>query len=169
MTQNPYDQPYAGPPPSYAPEPGPVPEPGPDRRLYRRNRLILGGVLLAALIAGAVIVSLIGSSDRPLKVTFALIDIGGDSDCSGGDGGYDDIGPGMPLTVKDQDGKIIGSGTLPDKGEEYAGVGCEWTLHVMVPDDAQQYAVEGGSRGAVTFSHADLEEAHWEAHLSIGD
>jgi hypothetical protein len=145
--------------------------PAADPAQNRRNPLVLIigiGALLTALVAVTLVLVFTGSNERPMKVTLALFD--SDATCTeGGSGGYDDIGPGMPITVKDQDGKVIGSESLPADGEYYAGAGCEWTVTVMVPDDAQQYAVEGGSRGAVTYSRAKLEENNWTAELSIGD
>jgi hypothetical protein len=142
----------------------------PDGVNSNRTKILIalgGAVLLVVIIA---IVLLTGSSERPLKVRLGLFDAG--SDCDGGSGGYDDLGPGMPITVKDQDGKLIGSSTLPEGGEpqEIDGLrfGCIWETVVMVPDDAEQYAVEGGSRGAVTYSRDTIENEGWIAELSIG-
>jgi len=144
-----------------------VPEPAPAPNRNRRY-LLLGGALALVVIVVVAIVALTGSSDRPLKVSIALFDLDGSSDCSGGTGGYNDIGPGMPVTVKDETGKIIGSGSLPEHGKDLEGLGCEWSISVIVPDDAKQYAVEGGDRGAVTYSRAQLDKDGWKAELSIG-
>lgn len=161
-----YQQPYA------VFDPAPPEPPAEDHRRRRVAAFIAAAVLLLAAI-GTLIVLFTGDSERPLTVKLQLLDFDGGSDCDGGSGGYDDIGPGMPITVKDQDGKLIGSGSLPDSGEsqDVDGVtyGCIWSVAVMVPDDAQQYAVEGGSRGAVTYSQETLADHDWTAELSIGD
>ena len=143
----------------------PVP---PATRRYPLGTLIAGAALLVGLLI-ALLLFLTGSTERPLKVQLALFDVDGSSDCSGGSGGYSDIGPGMPITVRDQDGTLIGSSSLPSDGDDLGGMGCVWETVVTVPDDAQQYAVEGGSRGAVTYSLDTLEnEDNWTAELSLG-
>jgi hypothetical protein len=146
------------------PPPAPIPH---QNRRYPLGLIVAAAVLVLGLLL-ALILFLTGSSERPLTVKLALFDP--DASCSeGGSGGYDDIGPGMPITVKDQNGKLIGSESLTEKGEFYPMAGCEWTTVITVPDDAEQYAVEGGSRGAVTYSRAKLEENDWTAELSIGN
>jgi hypothetical protein len=148
-----------------SPHAGFMPPSTPSRPL---SLMIASAVLIIGLLV-ALLLFLNGSSERPLKVRLALFDVDGSSDCSGGSGGYSDVGPGMPITVKDQDGKLIGSSSLPSDGEDLNGLGCVWETVVMVPDAAQQYAVEGGSRGAVTFSLDKLQnEENWTAELSLG-
>jgi hypothetical protein len=133
-----------------------------------RRKLWIGLGASALVIAAAVLVlafTVFGSSDQGVTIKFGLLD--SSSSCSGGDGGYSDIGPGMPLTVRNEDNKIIASTTLPETGQD--GFGCIWTMHVLVPDDAEQYSVEGGSRGAVTYSREQLEKDDWVVELEIGD
>jgi hypothetical protein len=148
-------------------QPPAQPAPAPDMH-KRISRLILGGFVLVAAVAGTLIFTLQGGHDRLLTIEYGLLDTDGGSDCSGGGGGYDDIAPGMPVTVSDEKGTIIASTSLPDEGEEF-GVGCIWTMRVAVPDDAAQYAIEGGRRGTVTYSHQELEGDHWKASISVGD
>lgn len=169
MTQPQQPQPYYAQPYTGTFGPTPPPPPAPSHRRHNLNTLIAAAVLLGAALITLIVLLTTGSSERPLKVSFGLTDSDGGVTCEdGGSGGYSDIAPGMPLTVRDQDGKLIGSGSLPDKGEDYAPVGCIWTLTVVVPDDAEQYAVEGGHRGEVTYSRDKLEEEDWHVVIGIG-
>ena len=163
MTQT-YDAPVYPPVVETAPV---QPAPAPDKQ-KRISWLILGAFVLAAAVAGTLVFTLQGSSDRLLTIEYGLLDSEGGSDCSGGDGGYSDIGPGMPVTVSDEKGTILASTTLPEDGEEFA-FGCIWTMHVAVPGDAAQYSVEGGRRGAVTYSQQELDKADWKVSVGIGD
>jgi hypothetical protein len=133
----------------------------------RRKLWIALAALIIVIVIGVALTLVLTLSDgpgRPLTIKFGLLDA--DSSCSGGSGGYSDIDPGMPVTVRDQDNKIIASTTLPEDGE--GGFGCIWTMRVAVPDDAEQYSIEGGSRGAVTYSRQQLEEDDWTAELVLG-
>ncbi|MCU1614692.1 MAG: putative rane protein [Frankiales bacterium] len=138
--------------------------PAPVAPSRRKPLLIAAGVLVAGLATAATLLLTSGPTMHPLTIDVALLDA--DSGCSGGAGGYSDIGPGQPVTVKDENGKILASTVLPDTGG--GSFGCVWTMHVVVPDNAQQYGVEMGRRGTVTFSHDKLVADHWKAELSIG-
>lgn len=89
-----------------------------------------------------------------------------------GTGGYSDISPGTSVTVKNGDGKVLGAttlgvGTASSNGAQQAY--CDWT--VKVPDVAADegfYAVEVGSRGAVTMSKDDLAGKKWTVSVSLG-
>lgn len=113
-----------------------------------------------------------GSEPRHvLTVRFGLDDLGATC-ATGGTGGYDDIGPGLPITVRDEAGEVIGSGALTDEGEDRttpngAQAGCFWTVPIEVPDDREFYVVEGGRRGEVSFPRADLEANDWTAELGL--
>jgi hypothetical protein len=151
-----------------------APQPGPS--LFRRRPLLLGAAALA-LVAGLVVAGVAvfggfgGPDEHPMTIRFGLFDATGDGgNCSdGGSGGYSDINPGTPVTVKDETGKIVASTELPDTGKDNGeSTGCIWTMHVTVPTDAKQYAVEVGRRGAVTYSHDKLVAAHWTTETSLG-
>lgn len=132
--------------------------------------LIVIGVLILGLIT-ALVLFLAGEDERPLTVQFGLLDSDGGVSCDEGGGpGYNDIGPGMPITVRNEEGTLIGSGSLPDTGDdEYEPFGCIWTVQVMVPEGHKQYAVEGGDRGEVTFSSDKLEGQDWIVEVGVGD
>ena len=152
--------------PGYSPFLPAAPAAPPVRR-NRRSLFIVGGVV--ALVAiGVGVNALAGDTERPMTIKFTLFDVDGGIHCdSGGTGGYSDIGPGQPVTVKDETGKILASTTLPDTGEEADGLGCTWTMHVLVPEDAAQYGVEVGRRGTVTFEHDKLAKDKWVAETGI--
>jgi hypothetical protein len=141
--------------------------PAMDKR-RKLGLLIAGAFVLVAAVVVTLALTFSGSK-QPLTIEYGLMDIGGDSDCSGGDGGYSDIGPGMPVTVSDETGRILASTTLPEEGEGFSGVGCIWTMQVVVDGGAEQYSIEGGRRGAVTYSHAELEQKEWKVSVGVGD
>jgi hypothetical protein len=158
-------QPAAVPATGAAPFPA-EPAPARDKRT-RTSLLVVAFFVLVVAVAGTLVFTL-QASRQPLTIEYGLLDTDGGSDCSGGDGGYSDIAPGMPVTVADEKGTILASTTIPETGEDL-GFGCIWTLRVAVPDDAAQYSIEGGRRGAVTYSHQELQAQHWQVSLGIGD
>ena len=152
--------------PGYPPPVQPAAKPAANQK--KVIAAFIGGAVV--LLAAATIVSLTLVKDVPQRMTidFGLFDTSGGTSCaSGGDGGYNDIAPGMPVTVKDEEGTVLASTTLPSKGHE-SSVGCIWTMHVLVPDDAKQYGVEGGRRGTVTYSHSQMVKKDWKVELSVG-
>ena len=123
--------------------------------------------------------------------TFALNgenmnDIDGNWTSCSGTGGYDDFRAGMDVTVRDGSGKIIGTGSARnmDPGDEpeanpitpleFAAVaakradGCTLKFEVPLVEAADFYAVEAGSRGDLTYSHAELEATDWWIQLTLG-
>jgi hypothetical protein len=152
------------------------PSPVPRRRRWWPWALLAAVVLLAGGIGVALWAASDGSGpgQRPLTVKFGLIDDDTDepTDCArGGNGGYSDIGPGMPLTVRDQDNRVIAAGSLPSSGEvqRVSGypVGCIWTLQFMVPAEAEHYTVDSGDRGSMSFSRTELAEQDWTVEVGL--
>jgi len=96
---------------------------------------------------------------------FPSIDVSG-STCHG-KSGYSDIAPGMPVTVKDESGKLLGATTL------LFGTGstthCDFDFTIDGVGDASIYSVEGGRRGAISYTKAQLEANGWTVGLSIGN
>src|SRR4051794_16490416 len=92
--------------------------------------LIAGGGLAVGAVATLLALTLGGGPGQALTLKFTLFDVEDGGNCAtGGSGGYGDLGPGQPVTVKDETGKIVASTTLPDSGEDAgAGMGCTWTM-----------------------------------------
>lgn len=153
--------------------PAPV-APKPKMSGNRKLALVIGGGVLVGAIATVVIWAtggFGGYSQHSLTIHYGLIDYEDGGNCeTGGTDGYSDVAPGMPVTVRDEKNDVIASTSLPDHGFEHAGVdvGCVWTMKVMVPDDAQQYQIEGGRRGTVTYSHAEVVGDKWTVEITLG-
>ncbi|MFF2662868.1 hypothetical protein ACFVUH_36630 [Kitasatospora sp. NPDC058032] len=75
----------------------------------------------------------------------------------GGQGGYDDIGQGTPVTVFNENGKVLAKGAL-GAGKGKGLDGCVFTLRVEeVPIGPQFYQVEVSHRGKITLPKAEAE------------
>lgn len=153
----------------------PPPPPAPPTPWYRRRRLQVLAGAVTALVALAIVLPLTltgGPTEVPMTIVLALIDSDGGNCSDGGNGGYGDIEPGMPVTVEDESHKVLASSSLPSHGYDGDGsvdMGCVWKMVVKVPADRQQYGVTAGSRGTVTFDRTQLIRDKWEASLSIGE
>ncbi len=77
-----------------------------------------------------------------------------------------DVGNGSRLTVTDEDGDVIGTGTFDlSPGLERGVDTCDWTATAEVPEDAGFYQLDaGGDLG--TFSAAELAPS-WDVALHI--
>lgn len=86
-----------------------------------------------------------------------------------GSGGYSDIQPGLPVTIKDEVGKIIGTTSLGSgsPGTDYFS-GCTMSFSFDAVPDANIYSVEAGRRGAVSYTKAQLEGNGWKVAMFIG-
>ena len=94
-------------------------------RSSRNVYLAIIGV--GALIIATIIFFALQGRGQTLTVNFGLIDFDGSSSCAGGTGGYSDVGPGMDVVVRDNDGQVIATGALAAGGEDLDGSGCVWT------------------------------------------
>lgn len=144
----------------------------------RRAWVVLGAVIFVA-VAGAIAFVGLGSSGalsprHTIDGTFELND--SDTEFSSisttggtckGTGGYSDMGPGRPVTVRDDTGKILASTTLG------TGTGssrrCVWVFTLPDVPEVSFYAVEVGRRGEVTYSLADMKANDWTVSLTLGD
>ena len=162
----------------------------------RRRGVLISGLLAVSLLAvGAFAVVALTKKDT-IEGTFTLFsaeDVEGDlPDCEG-TGGYSDISSGVPVTVRDQDDNIVGSGTLQNgskkeiarrlaaQGDEVKTVKAaedlvdqiDGTFCVLVFDvdvkEAEFYDIQVGKRGKISYSRAQLEDRKWQAAFSIGD
>ena len=87
------------------------------------------------------------------------------STCSG-EGGYSDIQAGMPITVKDENGKILGATSLGEGSG--SAFDCTFTYTFTDVGDASIYSIEGGRRGAVSYTKDQMESQNWTVALQIG-
>jgi len=75
--------------------------------------------------------------------------------CSGS-GGYDDIGQGTQITIRDGDGTKVALGALASGHPGGSTVGCIYRYAVLdVPAGGGIYSVEVGSRGEINFTEAE--------------
>jgi hypothetical protein len=92
------------------------------------------------------------------------------SNCSGA-GGYSDLTAGAAVTVKNESGTVIATGSL-DRGVSdatYPTVVCHFSFTISNIPDAKFYSVEVTHRGALTYSQDQLNSDGWQVDASIGD
>jgi hypothetical protein len=145
--------------------------------MWRQRRLQLAAGAAALVLAAVLSVVLLAGGSKDLGITFTLQDFGGRSDCEGGSGGYDDIGPGTNVVVRNNDGQVIGTARLGDgeslslaeELDEVLAGGCIWSTTVQgVPTGEDFYSVSVGDRGEQTYSEDDLDNEGWGLSLQIG-
>lgn len=107
--------------------------------------------------------------------TFELIDdnIGGQLDNCRGKGGYSDIEAFMPVTIRDQNGNVIGTGKTglgkkSNYGSSFTLEACTFDFEVKNIKKSDIYVVEIGERGSVTHSFQEMEEVKWNIQLVLG-
>lgn len=137
----------------------------------------------AALTAALAVAALTGCASRisgqpradipttPVSVTLVLHDAATALDCAaGGVGGYDDIGEGADVTLTDQTGEIIASGSLdPGTADSADAAACDFTATLTdVPADRTQYQVSVSHRGQITHSYPEMVSEGWAFTLTLG-
>lgn len=102
-----------------------------------------------------------------------------------GTGGYGDFGPGMDVTIRDGDGKIVGATSTRSFSEadlvseisnvrDMASLAKSTKLQCYVVFDPLQipkvdfYEVEIGSRGSLTYSFEELKESGFWTFSTLG-
>lgn len=90
-----------------------------------------------------------------------------------GKGGYSDINEGAAVVVTDQDGRIVGTGSLSAGAPAGSRVGftaarCEFTFTIPGRLNEQFLGVEVSHRGRQTYSRAQLDAASWDVRLTLG-
>ncbi len=169
------------------------------RKVRKRPRgLLIAGVAVAAVIAGGLAFMALKPTPEPTEpgpdaigLEFVLLDLDGNvSGTTGncyGSGGYDDFGAGMDISIKNQDGKLIGSGSTlsyedllveyPEYGKTVVGdsdlddeavIGCAVAALVPVSEEADFYEVSVGRRGTNSTSRKEMEKNDWRVQLSLG-
>ena len=143
----------------------------------RRALLALGAVIFVAVVAAAGFIALAGSGSLTPQhtisgsfdvlatdQTFPSIQMVG-SGCQG-TGGYADIVPGAQVTLKDGDGKTLGSTQLS------SGTGttssCTFTFSIDNVPEVPFYSLEVSHRGAITESLAQMQADAWAFGLTLG-
>jgi serine/threonine-protein kinase len=132
------------------------------------------GVVLAAADSGKAVAHVGGADAEKHTITGTMTvwdsraHYASKWDCSG-EGGYDDIRYGTPVTVRDGTGRIIATGSLDGgKSVEPSGGACEFTFRVDGVPKVDFYQVEVSHRGALTYSFSDLETHGWSVTASLG-
>jgi hypothetical protein len=119
--------------------------------------VIIGGVLLTAV--GLTLIFTLGDGGHTIDGSFSLFDKDVGSDCQGS-AGYNDIGPGASVTVRNESGETIGTANLSN-GDYVSGVGCDYTFTVEDVPDAKFYRIEVSHRGEVEYSFRQMEATDW--------
>lgn len=129
-------------------------------------------IIFSALIFTAMNI-LLGCSVGAKTVTgsFSVIDTGqaytvGNS-CSTYGSGYDDVGVGTDVVVKNGEGAIVGVGKL-EVGLAESAYECRFPFTLEVKE-AEFYSFEVGDRGELSYSRADLEAMGWSVAFSLGN
>jgi hypothetical protein len=178
-----WGQPLQGPPTQTAWGAAPPP-PRPPRQWYQRPEILVALGLVVVLILGTGVYAAtksLGETATPTTTTqerhvitgtFLLSGTEGDDFFADGGGcqgtsGYDDVEPGLQVTVSDQSGTVIGNGAL-DSGEAQEG-GCVFRFEVNNIPVASFYKVAVGRRGEISYSLDQMKQASWSVELSLGD
>jgi hypothetical protein len=91
------------------------------------------------------------------------------SACSG-TGGYEDLTGGAPVTITNESGAIIATGSL-DAGVSdatYPTVVCHFAYTISNVPAAKFYTVEVSHRGGLTYSQEQLDANGWKSDATIG-
>jgi hypothetical protein len=148
----------------------------------RSKVLIFGaaGLSLLLLVVGAVLAVRVGvgREDAPATTTTRPTMTGimtlHDPDaayqfgevCSGTNG-YDDVDTGASVVVTNEQGTVIGTGSL-GQGSTSPDGDCVFNFTVAGVPEARFYGVEVSHRGKVTFSHEQLDQDRWNVELTLG-
>lgn len=109
-----------------------------------------------------------------IRGSLNLIDskIGGTLNKCYGTGGFDDIGPSMPVTVRDGKGNILATGTTgtgsQPQNSEYAAVECTFKFQVDNIPKSNFYSIEVNRRGELNFSFEEMQRKNWEVNFTLG-
>ena len=84
-----------------------------------------------------------------------------------GSGGMDDLKSYAPVTITDEQGKILAMGELGRGREDSEG--CTMSFTVENIPKSNFYSVEVARRGKVTYSFDRMIESRWRVGLSVGE
>ncbi|MDI9900275.1 hypothetical protein QM716_10450 [Rhodococcus sp. IEGM 1409] len=154
---------YPPPPETGFPTPAPQPASNNNKRV-----LIIGGVVIAAIVIAIIAVFTLRDTEPKtfnLEGNVGIIDGASelsDNRCAG-KGGYKDLSEGASVTIGDEAGKTVATGSIT--GSEYIDGACMLTFSIPVPADLDFYQVEVSHRGVVTYSNEDARSGPF---MSIG-
>ena len=83
-----------------------------------------------------------------------------------GTGGYADIAPGAPVTLRDGAAALLGTTTL--SGGSGSATECDFTFSFANVPEVGAYTVEVSGRGAVTNALDDMKAQDWTFALRLG-
>ncbi|MCD2105291.1 MULTISPECIES: hypothetical protein [Rhodococcus] len=151
-----------------APDSGlPVPAPQPVSNSNKRVFIIGAAVIAVIALALIAVFTLRDTSPKTFEMKGSVGIIDGvtklsDNRCAG-KGGYKDLSEGASVTIGDQSGKTVATGSIASS--EYVSGACMLTFSIQVPAKLDFYQVEVSHRGVVTYSN---EEARSGPFMSIG-
>lgn len=87
--------------------------------------------------------------------------------CSG-NGVYSDFGPGMNVTIENELGGIIGTGTTESVDDGEDSPFCEVTFEITDLPESKLYVIGTEGRGNFSYSRADMEEMGWHVGVTFG-
>lgn len=119
---------------------------------------LVGGAILSVAIVAAFLL-LVGG--HRVEGSFSMPR----SDCQGS-GGHDDIGPGTMVTIRNESGSTIATGSL---GAGRGDGGCNYAFAINGVPDAKFYRIEVSHGGEVEYSLAEMESDEWIVIVSLGD
>ena len=85
-----------------------------------------------------------------------------------GEDGYDDVGPGMPIEVYDQDGDLLGETALASGFVLETGR-CSFHVVIQNVPEAEVYVVSSPDRGELRFTRGDMAASDWIVTMSLGN
>lgn len=91
-------------------------------------------------------------------------------DCTGY-GGFDDIGPGTAVTIRDENAVTIAVGRLSDgtwTASSNSTGRCAFSFSVPNVPDRPFYSIEVSHRGEISASREELEANRWQISLALG-
>jgi hypothetical protein len=107
--------------------------------------------------------------DDPLDENDLGIDDGNfyvnNGSCEGADG-YDDVQSGLQVTVSNEAGTVIGTGSLDTS--EVTDEGCRFNFRVDNVPVAKFYKIAVGRRGELSYSYEDMKANSWSVSLTLG-
>jgi hypothetical protein len=143
------------------------------RRTWVAVGLAIATLVLAVVAVLALLASGLLTPRHTITGDYILVDtvqdpllIAADGSGCRGANGYEDIGPGTPVTLRDGAGALLGTATL--SAGKASATECDFTFSIPDVPEVDAYTVEVSHRGRVTNTLADMKEHDWAFALSLG-